>query len=286
LEISVQSPIGQILPIVVNKKDEHNKVVEFMPTIPGHYKMMVLYGGEMIKNSPFTFAVSSTSTSDARASGNGLEVAMRGKENSFIVYCATSPNVQIERNDEKGERIEPKIKSLGNNEWRIAYNVLSVGNYEIRASCPSRGPLPGSPWHISCIDIAKISPVGGWGQLLDDEGRLMLPARIIFDTSQAGPGELVCTIDGKEMPFDKHADGRYRIYLSGEGLASGEHNFDLTYSGMSVSQSPVAAYISSQQTADKVVLTGRGLTSAQVGEPAHFTIGKSLALYVCMKYLS
>lgn len=72
---------------------------------------------------------------------------------------------------------------------------------------------------------------------------------------------------------DKQSDGRSRIYISSDGMATGEHNFDLTWSGLPVSQSPGSAIVSSQQAADKVVLTGRGLAAAQTGEQAHFTIG-------------
>lgn len=55
-------------------------------------------------------------------------------------------------------------------------------------------------------------------------------------------------------------------------MAPGEYNFDLSWSGVSVSQSPRSAYVPTQQTAEKVVLTGRGLAAAQAGEVAHFTI--------------
>lgn len=167
----------------------------------GQYRVQVLYGGEPVSGSPIHLnAVSSgQQNGDARASGNGLEVANRGKENSFVVYCATSPNIQIERSDGKGDRIDPKIKSLGNNEWRVSYTVLSVGTYEIRASCPSRGALPGSPWTIACVDTNKVTPVGGWSQFLDNEGRLILPARLVFETTSAGPGTLACTVDGRDL---------------------------------------------------------------------------------------
>lgn len=242
--------------------------------------MSVQYGSESIPISPITFAVSSSGTknlSDARASGNGLEVAHRGKETSFIAYCPTSPNVQIERCDEQGERVEPKIKSLGHNEWRIYYTILSVGKYDIRASCPNRGPLPGSPWTVACVDSSKVFPVGGWGQLLDDDGRLILPVRVVFDTSQAGPGDLVCLIDDREVPVDKHSDNRSRILINADGLTPGEHSFELTFSGVSVSQGPGVAFVTPHQAADKVVLTGRGLAAAQCAEPAHFTIDASQA---------
>lgn len=57
----------------------------------------------------------------------------------------------------------------------------------------------------------------------------------------------------------------------------GEHNFDLTWSGISVSQSPRNAYVGVHQAADKVVLTGRGLAAAQAGEVAHFTVDATQA---------
>ena len=248
--------------------------------VPGHYKATILYGNEMVNGSPITFAIQSTGTkSDSHASGNGLQVAHRGKETSFVVYCPTSPNVQIERSDEQAERIEPKIKNLGNNEWKIFYTILTVGTYEIRASCPSRGPLPGSPWTVSCVDPAKVAPIGGWGNLLDANGKLLLPVKITFDTSLAGPGELVCFVDGREISVDKQSDGRNILYLPEEGLAKGEHTFDLTWSGLAISQSPGSAFVSgSSSSADKVVLTGRGLSAAQVGEVSHFTIDASEAI--------
>lgn len=161
-----------------------------------------MYGDELVNGSPLTFGVSKSgfvSKPDIRATGNGLEVCHRGKESNFLVYCPTTPNVQIERIDDVAEHIEPKIKSLNNNEWRISYTILTVGKYEIRASCPNRGPLPGSPWNIACVDSTKVFPIGGWGPILDVDGRLILPTRIVFDTHLGGPGELVCSVDGHEL---------------------------------------------------------------------------------------
>lgn len=272
VDVSVLSPTAQNVPVTITSKGDDQKIVEFIPTISGHYKCVILYGGEQIKM-PLTFAVSSTTAkSDVRAIGNGLEVAHRGKESSFSVYCPSPPSVQIEHADGKGERIEPKIKLIGNNEWRISYTILSVGRYEIRASCPNRGPLPGSPWSVSSVDSSKVVPSSGWSSFLDNNGRLVLPAKIIFETNEAGPGELVCTVDGNELGVDKLSDGRFKAYIPAENLTAGDHAFDLTWSGMSIVQCPVTAFVTSQQAADKVSLTGRGLSSAQLGESAHFTI--------------
>uniref|UniRef100_A0A1I8PB52 Calponin-homology (CH) domain-containing protein n=1 Tax=Stomoxys calcitrans TaxID=35570 RepID=A0A1I8PB52_STOCA len=273
LEAFAVSPTNQNVPVHINEQSEGIYSVEFVPTQPGNYKLTLMYGGETLSSSPYTFTASTNGArTDTRAAGNGLEVCHRNKEASFIVYCPVQPNVQIERSDEFGERIEPKIKALGNNEWRISYTILSVGRYEIRASCPNRGSLPGSPWHISCVESSKVSPVGGWGTLLDHEGRLILPARIVFDVENAGPGELSCTIDGIEIPVDKLPDGKLRLYISGDNMTPGEHDLELTWSGLTIVQCPRSAFVTGQQAADKVVLTGRGLAAAQAGEAAHFTI--------------
>lgn len=278
LEAFAISPSNQSLPVLISEQSDGVYNVEFVPSQPGNYKLTLMYGGETIPSSPLNFTASSSGVrNDARAAGHGLEVCHRNKEASFVVYCPIAPNVQIERLDEYGERIEPKIKALGNNEWRISYTILSVGKYEIRASCPNRGSLPGSPWHISCVESNKVSPVGGWGTLVDHDGRLILPARIIFDVENAGPGKLVCSIDGIEIPVDKFADDKMCLNITGENLAAGEHDLDLTWSGLTITQCPRSAYVTGQQAADKVQLMGRGLAAAQAGEAAHFTIDASNA---------
>ncbi|XP_026836940.1 filamin-A isoform X2 [Drosophila erecta] len=278
LEAFAISPSNQSIPVLIGEQSDGVYNVEFVPSQPGNYKLTLMYGGETIPSSPLNFTASSSGVrNDARAAGHGLEVCHRNKEASFVVYCPIAPNVQIERLDEYGERIEPKIKALGNNEWRISYTILSVGKYEIRASCPNRGSLPGSPWHISCVESNKVTPVGGWGTLVDHDGRLILPARIVFDVENAGPGKLVCSIDGIEIPVDKLVDGKMCLNITGENLAAGEHDLDLTWSGLTITQCPRSAFVTGQQAADKVQLMGRGLAAAQAGEAAHFTIDASNA---------
>lgn len=69
-----------------------------------------------------------------------------------------------------------------------------MGKYDIRLS--NRYLLFSLPWNISCVGSNKVLPIGGWTAVLDDEGRLVLPARIVFNISQAGPGEQMCSVDG------------------------------------------------------------------------------------------
>ena len=101
--------------------------MELLPSQPGNYKLTLMYGGETLQGSPFNFSVSSGGSKSDRAAGHGLEVCHRNKEASFIVYCPIAPNVQIERIDEFGERIEPKIKvSLLTGFHMSSYRILKM----------------------------------------------------------------------------------------------------------------------------------------------------------------
>jgi len=69
----------------------------------------------------------------------------------------------------------------------------------VRISCPRQGPLPGSPWELKVIDTSQVSLVGGWALHLDDAGRVRVPAKLVFDTSNAGPGQLECLLNGRHV---------------------------------------------------------------------------------------
>lgn len=73
--------------------------------------------------------------------------------------------------------------------------------------------------------------------------------------------------------------GKMRVALNGEGTAQGRCALELSYSGVPIPgapQSAMAHFGGAGTAGEKVVLTGRGLASAQSGETAHFTIGKNL----------
>ena len=276
VDISVLSPNGQSVPVtIVNKNEPTTYEASFVPVVSGHYKCVIFYGGEEVKG-PITFAVlSKTSKLDSQAKGSGLKTAQRGKESFFTVYCSSPPSIQIERCDGKGERIEPKIKMVGSNEWKIIYTIMSVGLYEIRAS--SNGvPLADSPWNLTCVDSEKVVPTSGWGSFLDAEGRLILPANILFEAIDAGPGDLRCIVDGTEVYVEHISEENYkRVNITADKLTPGEHDFEVLWSGKTIERCPLKAFVTSQQTADKVSVTGRGLTVAQLGEPSYFRIDAS-----------
>ena len=48
LDVTVTSPLGKNLPIDVTATNEDGEVIEFLPTVPGRYKLAITYGGEEV----------------------------------------------------------------------------------------------------------------------------------------------------------------------------------------------------------------------------------------------
>ena len=46
--MTVTSPLGKNLPIDVTATNEDGEVIEFLPTVPGRYKLAITYGGEEV----------------------------------------------------------------------------------------------------------------------------------------------------------------------------------------------------------------------------------------------
>lgn len=59
--------------------------------------------------------------------------------------------------------------------------------------------------------------------------------------------------------------------IAGEGLNSGEHDFEVKFANIELPDAPTTA----ATLGDQVVLTGRGLSEAKCCEPAVFTIDGS-----------
>ncbi|KAF5298465.1 hypothetical protein FQR65_LT01244 [Abscondita terminalis] len=268
LDVVVTNPIGQT--IAVNQLDVHEnlKEISFMPYLPGLYQVAVTYGGIAVKGSPLALGVGPVGpTPPPRAVGKGLECAQVGERTSFIVTCAIQPRVQIEAAE---GNVDAQIQSLKMGEYIVSYTPRWVGTYDIIIGIGANDV--GSPFRPTVVDVSAVRVVGGWSQYLDDSGRLKLPAKLAFDVSNAGPGTIDCKMAGRKVNCEK-TNNRIRMELSSEGLNAGEHDFDIKFAHLPISDAPKTAITSG----DQVVLTGKGLAHAQCGEPAVFTIDGSRA---------
>ncbi|CAH0557049.1 unnamed protein product [Brassicogethes aeneus] len=269
LDIQATNPISQSLAVHKTKIDENLTQISFMPTSAGLYQVAVAYGGVPVKGSPLALGVGPVGPSPPpRAVGKGLELGRVGERTSFTVSSVVQPRVQVETVE---GNIDVHIQSPKTGEYIVSYTPKWVGTYDIIISI---GPndLPGSPFRPTIVDPSAVRLIGGWNQYLDDSGRIKLPTKLAFDISNAGPGTLDCKISGRKVNADKNGN-KVRFEISGEGLNSGEHEFDVRFANIPLPDAPSTVV----SLGDQVVLTGKGLAHAQCGEPSVFTIDGSKA---------
>ncbi|XP_050306612.1 filamin-A isoform X2 [Anthonomus grandis grandis] len=269
LEVQATNPINQTLAVQEMSLGDNLVQISFVPTSAGLHQVAVTYGGVPVKGSPLALGVGPVGpTPPPRAVGKGLEFAKVGEKATFTVSSVIQPRVSIEAVE---GNIEAHIQSPKPGEYTVTYIPKWVGTYDIIIGI---GPndLPGSPFRPNVVDPEGVRLIGGWDQYLDESGRLKLPAKLAFDISNAGPGSLECRIDGRRVNPDKNGT-RVRFDLSGEGLNSGEHDFEIKFANSVLPDAPSSAVSSG----DQVVLTGRGLAEAKCCEPSVFTIDGSKA---------
>nr|XP_022900864.1 filamin-B [Onthophagus taurus] len=269
LEITVTNPLGQWLNVQQIIVEENVTQISFLPLLPGLYQVVVTYGGSPVKGSPLALGVGPVGpTPPPRAVGKGLECVQVGERTNFTVSSVVQPRVQIEAVEGS---IDAQIQSPKPGEYLVSYTPKWVGIYDVIISI-GLNDLPGCPFRPISVDPSSVRLIGGWNQYLDDSGRIKLPAKLAFDVSNAGPGNLECKIEGRKINAEK-SGSRIRFDLSSEGLNAGEHELEMTFSNFELPDAPKHVV----SLGDQVVLTGRGLAQAQCGEPAIFNIDGSKA---------
>ncbi|XP_008544602.1 filamin-A [Microplitis demolitor] len=276
LDVTATSPLGQELPLQVTALNDGAEMIEFSPSVPGSYMINVTYGGCPTPGSPVVCTVESAG--QARAKGEGLLSGHVGKPAHFIVTGTRSPPaVQVDGPDSISK---PTIEAGANpGTWNVSYIPSEVGVFDVRVVCAGQ-QLPGSPWHPKIIDTRNLRVIGGWAAICDDLGRLKIGhnTKISFDTAEAGPGELTGSIDDRPLSFEMTSSNRLK--LVSPQLSGGEHHMEILFNGTPFPGAPKLAIIQEQEPVSdtsRVMLRGRGLTSAKVGEEVSFTIDGSQA---------
>ncbi|XP_048520685.1 filamin-A [Dendroctonus ponderosae] len=267
LEVQATNPIGQTLATQEMSLAENLSQISFLPSSAGLYQVTVMYGGVAVKGSPLALGVGPVGpTPPPRAVGKGLEHAQVGERATFTVSSVVQPRVTIEAVE---GNIDAHIQSPKPGEYTVTYMPKWVGTYDVIIGV---GPndLPGSPFRPNVTDPEAVRLIGGWTQYLEDSGKIKLPAKLAFDVANAGPGLLECKVAGRKINPEK-SGSRVRFDISGEGLNSGEHDFEVKFANVELPDAPTTAVT----LGDQVVLTGRGLAEAKCCEPAVFTIDGS-----------
>ncbi|XP_076311299.1 filamin-B-like isoform X3 [Tachypleus tridentatus] len=284
LDVTVTSPLGRHLPIEVKgTPDGEGELIEFMPTVPGKYKIGITYGGMEIPDSPITFTVHDGGT--PTVVGPGLSLAECGNAATFNIDARGlrgRPEIQVVGPDSEADY---SVDEKENGMFIVTYVPQEVGIFDIRVFWNSQ-EVTGSPFHPRVVNPRKVRVIGGWENLVDDENHIVLNCgeqkKITFDTSDAGPGKLKAEIMGPngqiDIQVDHIAGSRYR--LSFTPVEEGEYYMYLYFADVPLPNSPYLAYTEESEPLidyTRVVLRGHGLSSARVGEEAEFIIDGSAA---------
>ncbi|XP_076685371.1 filamin-type immunoglobulin domains fbug isoform X2 [Andrena cerasifolii] len=277
LDVAATSPLGQELPLQVTPLNDGAEMVEFSPSVPGTYMINITYGGCPIPGSPVVCTVDSAG--QARAKGEGLLSGHVDKAAHFIVTGTRSPPaVQVDGPDSVSKAVVEAGANPGT--WNVSYVPTEVGVFDIRVVSAGL-QLPGSPWHPKIIDSRNLRVIGGWPAVCDELGRLKLhPSnKISFDTAEAGPGELSGAIGDQTLSFEMSSSNRLKLIPP--QINGGEHRLEILFNATPFPGAPKLAIVQDLeppiQDTSRVLLRGRGLTSAKCGEEVSFTIDGSQA---------
>lgn len=130
LDVTVTSPLGRHLPIEVKSMVEgEGELIEFVPTVPGKYKIAITYGGVEVPNSPITFIAQEGLS--PKVDGSGLKCGIVNEPTSFTIDATGiygAPEVRVDGPDSEAASTIEKENDL----FHVTYVPLEVGVFDVR----------------------------------------------------------------------------------------------------------------------------------------------------------
>ena len=284
LDVTVTSPLGRHLPIEVRGNAEGDgEMIEFVPSVSGKYKIAITYGGVEIPGSPLTFLAQDLNV--PRIEGSGLKFGFKDHPAHFTIDAKELKGVPAVRVSGPEQECPLEITE-DSGSFHVTYIPKEVGVFDVGVAWDGRD-IPGSPFHPQIVDLGKVKPVEGWNKLLDESKKLPIALNvekvILFETIEAGPGQLRCTVRG---PNGEPGEGKveavspHKFKLSFTPKVGGEHLLSLYFGDHLLPRSPITCYTPGHPSTNghgpaesaTVVLRGHGLAGARVGEETEFVI--------------
>jgi filamin len=130
LDVTVTSPLGRHLPIEVKgMPDGDGELIEFVPTVPGKYKIAITYGGVEVPNSPITF--NAQEGLSPKVDGSGLYHGIVNEPTNFTIDATNIygvPEVRVDGPDSEATATIEKENEL----FHVTYVPLEIGVFDVR----------------------------------------------------------------------------------------------------------------------------------------------------------
>ena len=129
LDVTVTSPLGRHLPIEVNgMPDGDGELIEFVPTVPGKYRIAITFGGVEIPDSPLTFVAQESIL--PKVSGSGLFRGIINEPTVFTIDAKDiygSPEIKIDAPETETSFTIEKCNEI----YKISYIPREVGVFDV-----------------------------------------------------------------------------------------------------------------------------------------------------------
>ncbi|VDN96536.1 unnamed protein product [Rodentolepis nana] len=292
LVVKLSLPDGAVVPVNVVKESEHLYTCTHVPKRAAQYTLVITYGNEHIRSSPFKINVGPVKESKIRAFGPGLSHGVVKTPNLFTVVSNDEPGA-IGFLIEGPSSATIKCVDNGDTSALVSYEVDMPGEYAIHVTCDDED-IQGSPFMATVeappgIDVNKINVFGkGISQTPGDviKGtqtdftidltQVMNVVNQIANAKKVKAKDLLfveCRDSlGKVVPIEvtENAAGKFTIKYTPKNI--GIITVHMAIDGQCLKQSGTRVPVGLDAVVGGIKLYGPGLESAKVKTPTHFTM--------------
>ena len=266
LQIEIEDPSGNIHTDVA-ELSRRDYIVKYIPNKAGFYTINILWDGTHVQGSPFTAQV--VDPKKCIASGKGLTTAIVGELATFIIGTSSAGQAKLSVTVVRPSGpIHVETCEDGPDNYVCTYTPEGVGEHTVNIKWAGM-PIPSSPFTTQVVDPRKCLAFGkGLTTMTYIVGE---PVTFCIATEGAGHGNLSVTVEGPSGPLDvqtSRADGTNYV-CTYTPQDAGKHTIDIEWANIPIPNSPFTAHIIDPQ---KCIASGKGLTTATVGEPATFNV--------------
>ncbi|VUZ47652.1 unnamed protein product [Hymenolepis diminuta] len=290
--VELHLPDGATEPVKVVKESEHLYTCTYFPRHAAQHTLIVTYGNEHIRASPFKINVGPVKQSKIRAFGPGLSHGVIKTPNLFTVVSNDEPGA-IGFLIEGPSSATIKCVDNGDTSALVSYEVDLPGEYAIHVTCDDED-IQGSPFMATVesllgIDVNKINVFGrGISQIPGDvvkgtqtEFTIDL-TQVMPVVSQIAHTKNVKTKDllfvecrdslGDVVPIEVTEISTGKIIIKYTPKNIGVITVHMAINGQCLKQSGTRVPVGLDAVVSGIKLYGPGLESANVKIPTYFTM--------------
>ncbi|GAU93664.1 hypothetical protein RvY_05566 [Ramazzottius varieornatus] len=248
--------------------------VDYLPVLPGEYKIIVKFADKHINGSPFTAHITGQNGSVTQrrheiSVGTTSEVSLMVKETDLR-------NLEATIKTPSGLEEPCNLKILPNGHLGISFTPREVGQHQVIVTRHGK-PIQGSPFKIQVAEkeVGNASRVKVSGDALK-EGKTNALNEFTVDTRQAGFGGLQVSVEGPskaDIQCSDNADGTLKVGY--KPTEPGNYTLNVRFADQNVTGSPFNVKVTGEgglRQTERITHSSQTVTTSHVGTNAELNI--------------